>query len=189
MNHIARPLLGLIVVGIVFIKPVLAQQGYRSPYGSIPSSPGVEPDVRELRREHARSTARAWRVPSDSSSEESYNRWARRLAIVQGSYYVTTGLWPIIHMQSFEKITGPKTDDWLVKTVGGLITVVGGTLLISGLRNGPSRDLAAVALGSAATLAAVDIIYAAQDRIPSIYLVDAAGETILMAGWAITLTK
>ena len=33
----------------------------------------------------------------------------------QGALYVVTGVWPLLHMASFEAVTGPKTDDWLVR--------------------------------------------------------------------------
>ena len=125
----------------------------------------------------------------EPSERDQYERWAGRLALLQGAYYTATGLWPILHMRSFEQVTGPKTDDWLVKTVGGLISVLGGTLLVTGLRDAPSRDLATVALGSAAALAAVDVIYVARGRISPIYLLDAGVETVLIAGWAVTLHK
>lgn len=39
----------------------------------------------------------------------------------QGIYYVASGLWPLLHMRSFEAVTGPKRDKWLVNTVGALI--------------------------------------------------------------------
>ncbi|MGI9180351.1 MAG: hypothetical protein ACR2H9_07630 [Longimicrobiaceae bacterium] len=125
----------------------------------------------------------------EPSEGESYERWAPRLALLQGAYYTATGLWPILHMRSFEQVTGPKTDDWLVKTVGGLIAVLGGTLLTSALRDAPSRDLATVAVGSAAALTAVDVIYVAQGRISRIYLLDAAVESALIAGWIAALHK
>ncbi len=127
--------------------------------------------------------------PPAPADGEGYERWARRLALLQGGYYTATGLWPILHMRSFEQVTGPKTDDWLVKTVGGLIAVLGGTLLASGLRDAPSRDLATVALGSAVALTAVDVIYVAQGRISRIYLLDAAVESALIAGWIVALRK
>ena len=40
-------------------------------------------------------------------------------------FYVASGLRPIVSMRTFEKVTGPKTDEWLVKTVGLLIAVSG----------------------------------------------------------------
>ncbi len=111
--------------------------------------------------------------------------WQRRLAIIQGSYYLTSGLWPILSMETFEKVTGPKTDDWLVKTVGALIAVTGGTLLVSGLGEGPSNDLQLLAAGSAAALTVVDVTYVSRGRISRIYLLDAVAEIVLLAGWMI----
>ena len=57
----------------------------------------------------------------------------------QGIYYVATGLWPILNMRSFEMVTGPKRDKWLVKTVGALITAIGSTLLFSAAREPESE--------------------------------------------------
>ena len=42
----------------------------------------------------------------------------RQLAIAQGVYFAATGVWPLIDMRSFERVTGPKADKWLVRTVG-----------------------------------------------------------------------
>ncbi len=117
------------------------------------------------------------------SAGDGAGEWQRRLAIMQGSYYFATGLWPILSMGTFEKVTGPKTDDWLVKTVGALIAVTGGTLLVSGLGNGPSNDLQLLAAGNAAALAVVDVTYVARGRISRIYLLDAVLELALLAGW------
>ena len=33
------------------------------------------------------------------------------LAIVQGIYYLMTGIWPLLHLPSFEKVSGPKTEE------------------------------------------------------------------------------
>lgn len=82
------------------------------------------------------------------------------VAILQGAYFVLTGLWPIVHFPSFEKVTGPKTDDWLVKTVGALITVVGGTLLVTGLVGRTTAETALLGVATAGVLGAVDAIYA-----------------------------
>ena len=34
---------------------------------------------------------------------------------MQGLYYLTQGLWPVLHLESF---TGPKRETWLVKACG-----------------------------------------------------------------------
>lgn len=114
---------------------------------------------------------------------------SQKLALLQGTFYVATGLWPILHMRSFERVTGPKTDRWLVKTLGALVGAVGGVLLHSGLRKAPSTDLAAAAAGNAAALAAADVIYVARGRIPAVYLLDAAVELGLVLGWSSCLER
>jgi hypothetical protein len=45
----------------------------------------------------------------------------RRHALAQGAaraQWRVTGVWPIPHLQSFEAVTGPKKERWLVKTMG-----------------------------------------------------------------------
>jgi len=43
----------------------------------------------------------------------------------QGSFNIASGLWPLIHMGSFEALTGAKTDKWLARTVSGLLITLG----------------------------------------------------------------
>jgi hypothetical protein len=109
---------------------------------------------------------------------------AERLAVGQGAYYLATGVWPLLHMRSFLAVTGPKTDLWLVKTVGALVGVIGVALLEAGRRGRVSRETALLAGGSAATLAAVDVVYVSRGRIPPVYLLDALPEMALAAAWA-----
>ncbi|HYO58640.1 hypothetical protein [Archangium sp.] len=111
----------------------------------------------------------------------------RSLAVTQGVFYVVTGLWPIVHLRSFEAVTGPKPEGWLVKTVGALITVIGGTLLTAGLRRRVSPELMLLAAGSAAALAAVDLVYSPQ-RVSPVYLLDALAEGVLVTGWGVAAT-
>lgn len=106
-----------------------------------------------------------------------------KAARLQGSFNVASGIWPLVHMRSFEAVTGPKTDKWLVRTVAGLLITVG----VAQLR--AAREPAGVAyakflgIGTSATLAAIDISYAARGRISKIYLVDAAVELLLIRCW------
>jgi len=110
------------------------------------------------------------------------------LAVAQGVFYVGTGVWPLVHLRSFEAVTGPKPEGWLVKTVGALIAVVGGALLLAGLRRRVSPELRLLAAGSAASLAAVDVIYSPQ-RISPVYLLDAVAEGVLIAGWCVSAAR
>ena len=100
---------------------------------------------------------------------------------LQGIYYVTNGLWPILHMRSFEAVTGPKRDKWLVKTVGALITAIGSTLLFSAVREPESETARNLGISTALALIAIDSIYSIRGTIPKIYLMDAAVEAALMA--------
>lgn len=107
----------------------------------------------------------------------------RIVALAQGFYFATTGIWPIFSIKTFEAVTGPKRDHWLVKTVGALVGILGGVLIASASKREPSRDLEQVAVGSAAALAAVDAVYVARKRISPIYLLDTVAEAVLILGW------
>jgi hypothetical protein len=107
------------------------------------------------------------------------------MAWLQGIYFFVTGVWPILHIASFVAVTGPKVDLWLVKTVGALIAVVGATLMLAARRRAVSAEVVFLAVASAASLGAADVIYALADRIWDIYLLDAAAEAGLIVLWLI----
>lgn len=109
---------------------------------------------------------------------------ARSIAAGQSAFYVATGIWPLLSMRSFEAVTGPKREDWLVKTAGTLIAVVGATLGAAALRGRVTPEIRLLGAGSAAALAAVDVIYASQGRISPVYLLDAVVEAGIVAAWA-----
>jgi len=75
------------------------------------------------------------------------------VALAQGSYYVLTGVWSLVHIRSFQAVTGPKTDLWLVKTVGVLVIAIGGVLCSAGLRRQATPEIPSLAVGSAVGLA------------------------------------
>jgi hypothetical protein len=108
----------------------------------------------------------------------------RAVATAQSALYIMTGLWPLVHRRSFERVTGPKTEFWLVETVGVTVASIG-IGLAQALRSGRPvpRELRSVALAAAAGLAVVDAIYVARRRISSVYLLDAVAETALVLGW------
>jgi hypothetical protein len=107
------------------------------------------------------------------------------VALGQGSFYVATGCWPLVHMQSFERVTGPKADRWLVQTAGVLITVIGATLLHGARRDAAWPELRLLGMGSAAGLAGIDLVFVARGRIPPVYLLDAAAEGLILIAWAV----
>ncbi len=109
---------------------------------------------------------------------------AVRLARLQSVYYIATGIWPIVSIRSFEAITGPKVDRWLVKTVGVLVAIIGGALALASRRRAFPPEVVLVATASAGALAAIDTVYVAKRRISPVYLLDAAAEIVLAAGWS-----
>ncbi len=114
------------------------------------------------------------------------DRWRRRILAFQSAYYVLTGLWPLVHYPSFEAVTGPKTDDWLVHMVGLLAFVIGATLGAAVARNHiRAPDMMVLAVGSALAFAGLDLWYGLPGQISPIYLADAAVELGLVAalGW------
>lgn len=104
----------------------------------------------------------------------------------QGAYYTATGVLPFVSRRAFEAMTGPKREWWLVQTVGALVTVAGAAMLAASAREHPPAEVVGVAAGSALSLAAIDVVYAARGRIAPSYYVDAAIEAALLAALAST---
>ncbi len=108
-------------------------------------------------------------------------------AALQAVVFVVSGLWPLVHYRSFVAITGPKADDWLVKTVGLLIAVIGGALGLAARRQRVTRELAALGVAASGALAAVDVYYVGRGRISRVYLLDALLEFSFILWWALAL--
>src|SRR5918911_370036 len=100
----------------------------------------------------------------------------RLLVLLQGLYFFVTGVWPLLSIETFQLVTGRKTDLWLVKTVGAFIVVIRLILLSAFVRNQVSFEVILVAVGSAIALAGIDVVYVARRIISPIYLLDAVLE-------------
>lgn len=113
----------------------------------------------------------------------------RLVVAVQGIYYAATGIWPLLSMSSFEAVSGPKTDDWLVRTVAVLVLVIGLVLLSAAVYRNVGVPVRILAIGSAAGLAFIDFFYAMRGVIWPVYMLDGIGEVALIVLWAIALTQ
>ena len=110
----------------------------------------------------------------------------RHVATGQAAFYLATGIWPLLHRRSFERVTGPKTDFWLAQTVGLTVAAIGVGLAQAASHRGPiPKELRTVAVTSAAALASVDLFFVGRGRISRIYLADAVAEAALMAAWLV----
>jgi hypothetical protein len=102
---------------------------------------------------------------------------------VQSIYTLLTALWPLVHIESFMFVTGPKTDIWLVKTIGALLIPIALTLMYYLYKSSDLRP--AIILGSTTAVAfiAVDFYYALNDVISDIYLLDGVVEILFLICW------
>ena len=112
-----------------------------------------------------------------------------RLALFHSIFYFFSGLWPIVHMPSFLFVTGPKTDLWLVKTVGWMIVATSIVIFYAWLKKEINRPIALLAILNALFLAGVDVYYNLTDVIPPIYLLDAVAEAGLIIAWILFFPK
>jgi hypothetical protein len=114
---------------------------------------------------------------------------------LQGFYFLVTGVWPLVSIETFQQVTGRKTDNWtgsqadhwLVMTVGVLITAIGLALLGAAIRKSRSLEAALLAVASAVGLAAIDLIYVSRGVIAPVYLADAGLEVLLLVAWLLVL--
>jgi hypothetical protein len=113
----------------------------------------------------------------------------RAIASVQGIYFLTTGLWPAVHIDSFLAITGPKTDLWLVQFFGFLVCILGLVLLHASWRGALTSSALLTGLASAGILAGGDIYFVWRRQIGPIYLLDAALEFIFLIVWLLVIPR
>ncbi|HSE84221.1 MAG TPA: hypothetical protein VLB01_06715 [Thermodesulfobacteriota bacterium] len=115
------------------------------------------------------------------------NHLTRIVLLGQSIYFLLTGIWPLISIESFQAVTGPKVDLWLVKMVGLLAAAIGLNLLVATVYKRLMLETFILAIGSAASFAIIDIVYALSGRISPIYLLDAAVQVALIIlisiGW------
>lgn len=101
--------------------------------------------------------------------------------IFQGIYYFFTALWPVVHIDSFEKLTGKKRNHWLVYTVALLLIVSSVVFLFSGLKSGPVPvETIILSVGNALALTVIDIVFVLKNTIRKIYLLDASVEMLII---------
>src|SRR4051812_24111098 len=106
---------------------------------------------------------------------------AEWLAVVQGFYYFVTGLWPLVSMQSFLKVTGPKTDLWLVQVVAALVLVIGLILITAAVRSVLTLELGLLMIGVSLALGIIETVYVLKGVLAPASLGDALEEFMILA--------
>ena len=104
----------------------------------------------------------------------------RKSLLVQGAYYLGTGVAPFVSRRAFEAVTGPKKEWWLVETVGVLVSAVGAGVMAAAARDRVTAEVTTIAVGCAGGLAAIDIVYVMRGQISPAYLADAAAQIGLL---------
>ena len=116
------------------------------------------------------------------------------LCWAQGLYFLVTGVWPLVSVESFQRVTGPKSDHliadaptqadhWMLNTISGLIIAISLVLLTAAWRRRLSLEVGLLGALSAAALATIDIVYVGRGTIQPIYLADAVVEAGIIAAW------
>lgn len=101
------------------------------------------------------------------------------------AYWLFGALWPLLSMRSFERVTGNKRDEWLVRTVALLMLSVVATLeALRGSRR-DERSMRVLGATSAGALGGVALVGPLVGRISPVYLMDAAVDMTLAVLWAI----
>ncbi len=113
----------------------------------------------------------------------STSRLPHYLRYLHGAYYLCGGLWPLLSLTTFEAVTGPKEDDWLVRSVGSLL-VVAGIILFTQPDRYVERSAVKLAVGTSLALGCVAMISSAGGWISSLYVVDGAIHLLFAAAWA-----
>ena len=106
---------------------------------------------------------------------------------VQGVYSLLTALWGLIDIDSFMRVTGPKTDIWLVKTVSVLLVAISIVLLTQIFRNSDPLPVILLALLTAIGLAYIDFYYSGNEVISQVYTIDGIAQVMFAIIWLIVL--
>lgn len=107
--------------------------------------------------------------------------YASTLRSLYSPYLVATGVWSLVDRRSFERVTGPKQDYWLVQTVGALAIVIGLSVGVAVRRRAEEPET--IVLGAASCIAFGLASVRASQTESRAYLADALLETAFLAAW------
>jgi hypothetical protein len=137
-------------------------------------------------------------VPAPAAVRDTSSILFGPLLWLQGVYYLATGVWPILNVESFQAVTGGKTDHlitgresdhWMIMTVAVLVTAIGLALLVAAIRRSRATEMIVLAVACCIGLIAIDVIYVVRGVLLPIYLVDAGFQSAFLTGWLLTAAR
>ncbi len=111
--------------------------------------------------------------------------YSRIILLIQSVHYFLSGLWPLIHINSFMEVTGFKVDLWLVKTVAVLTVCIAVALFMDVWSKESSTGIALLSVTVAMGFLGIDLYYCLTDTISPIYLVDAVVQLAFVWSWGL----
>lgn len=110
------------------------------------------------------------------------------LALVQGGFYLSVGLWSLLLPASFIAATGApafstKQELWLAQSVEVLLIVVGLTLVTGGLRKLHSPEILLLGFSCSLGIAGIDFLAFAQGLVEKTYLYSGILQLALAILW------
>jgi hypothetical protein len=102
----------------------------------------------------------------------------------QTIYYLLTSLWALVDIESFMKVSGPKKDIWLVKTVAVLLLAICFSFITAIVNSNPTNPpILVLAVSCCILLACIDFYYAGRRVIWRVYFIDGFLQLLLLACW------
>lgn len=105
----------------------------------------------------------------------------RAVAGIEAAYLIGTGVWPLLHRASFERVTGEKREFWLVRTVGGLAAAAGLAMGVAVARGSKRPEIIVLALATGLVFAVADVRAVRTES--RIYLADALLQAAFTPAW------
>jgi hypothetical protein len=102
----------------------------------------------------------------------------------QGIYYLVTAIWPLIHLDSFIAIVGPKADMFQFYTTMLLIIVIALALLLS---LGHEKTKSTLALAIFSPIAFIIVEFAFRNAIRPVFFLDFAIEAFIFFALLFTI--
>lgn len=87
------------------------------------------------------------------------DRWRRWILLIQGVYYMVTGLWPLLHFSSFSAVVRIQIVPFQAHAFAAVILVVGGLLIEAARREPPGPFPTLLGLTVAAAIAVVSLFW------------------------------